>query len=120
MDAEDAIFAALVADASVTSLVGTRVFKVHTQDPVVPYVVLQRIAETPAALHREASEIEEVLVQVTCFSTTHAGARALIRAIKSALDGQLLSNGDRPTLTDGRTDYDEATGLYRADADFIV
>lgn len=121
MDNDADIFTALTGNAGLAALVSTRIFPgICPPGTAVPYVIYQKIASDPAAVHEGASEIAHDLYQFSCFATTFAGARAVRTALRTALDGVALASGDVPGLAGERDGHEPAVDQFRADIDFMI
>lgn len=122
MSTSAAIHAALLVNATVSALCGTRIYPITAGDGIAsPHVIFQQIGSDPAAVHTGASGLAHRSFQFACFAGTYEGAIALRDAVIAALDGVALSNGEIPSVQDER-DFDKEDGvnLYRADCDFLV
>jgi hypothetical protein len=78
----------LLADASVTALVGNRVKPVGSnQGDAFPYVTFQAVSDVPQRC-REGIAVETVRVQVSAFATTYGAVQQLYQAVRAALDNR--------------------------------
>ncbi len=81
---ENVIRALLIADPTVTGLVGTRIYpEVLPQNPTYPAITYDTITED-----EDSHDIVRLdRIQYSCFATTSDGAKALRRAVKDCLKG---------------------------------
>lgn len=118
MSLGEAIYAACLAHAPLTALVGTRVYPLAAPTDVDgPHVIWQVVSASPATTLKGSAGSAIVSVQFAAFASKRMEAVAVRDAIIEALDGVILSNGDQGSLDDMREDYDHGSRLYRADAD---
>ncbi len=127
MNAESAVRAALLADATVAALVGTRIGPMKLpQKPTLPAIVYQRISTPgdPPALDG-AKAAPKIRIQLSLWAESFDGARQLAAAVEERLDGYSGPNGDGTSLrlvwlANMSDDYEPETGLYRVIADYRV
>lgn len=110
------IYALLQADATVTGLVGDRVYPSGDAPETVasPYVVWSVVASVPEPLLDGAPPTDQYRVQVDCWATARAAAHATATAVRDALEqaGYLLGvNLD---------ERDPDTKEYRLSMDFSI
>jgi hypothetical protein len=109
---EELLVAMILADAGVSALVSDRVRWVQAQQgEVKPFVILTRISGSDDPTYREASSLMESRVQVDAYALTYAGAKALARALKSALN----TKGSGLAGTIDRIFYDSERDLFDDD-----
>lgn len=125
---EDVLKAALLADAAVAALVGTRVWPARLpQTATLPAVVFQRVATVPSspALSNPVGPTR-ARVQMSCWATTFGGARELGDAVMHALNGWSGTTGGEQAhlvrLVNWLDDYDPGPPepRHRVIADFYV
>lgn len=89
---EEALVAALKADAGVTAAVGARIFPVGgRQGAEMPYATFQRVSTAGAAHMDGPSNLEWPRLQIDVWASTALAAMQAAEAINLALDGQALS-----------------------------
>lgn len=109
---ETALLARLVADASVSALIGSRAaWGTRIDAAVLPAIVLTRVTGGRDYHHAGADDLATPVVQIDCLAETYAGAVALANAVIAAVEpagapfGQsfLRSHQDMtpPTKVDG-------------------
>lgn len=125
---EEVVTAALLADAPVVSLVGTRItWLVRPQATAVPALTLQRISGRRDYHTAGASGLVESRLQADCWAATYPAAKALARAVRDVLSG--LSTNSPPALQSVFLDVEVDTyepggpteiGLHRVRLDFRI
>lgn len=116
-----AIRDALVEDATVAALVGTRVYPIRLPElPTLPALTYQRISSRPIGSHQGAGELEAGRWQVTAWADTYNGVQALALATERALDGR-LGSGIQAAIPAGQLDlFDPETGRYYVPVDVMI
>lgn len=61
----------------------------------LPLVVWLQVASTNNESHGEASQMDDTLLQLSCYAATYAEARDLRRAVRNALENKPLDGGER-------------------------
>lgn len=125
---EESLVAKLLAASGLTALVVDRINWNKIAAPAVaPYVILRRISGGRDYHMGGASGLVETRVQVDCLGSTYASAKAVARAVESALSGfrgvQGLTTFDGIFLTAERDliDDDESPAdLHGVSLDFMV
>lgn len=124
---EEALFARLTGTAAVAALVAARVYPlVAPQAAARPFVTYQRISTSRVASLDGPSGLARVRYQLDVWADDDAGARALAREVRLALDGYSGDGaaGDRVIQSvvadDERDFFDEASRTFRVSADFII
>jgi len=85
---EDGLYAKLVATSAVTALVSARIYpQIAPQSADLPLAVYQVVAEVPENHSTGDTGTHRMLVQVGCWATTQASAKAIGDAIETALVG---------------------------------
>lgn len=127
---EERIIAKLLAASGVTALVSTRVYPVaRPQGSTLPAVTLQRIDGAPLLTDEGDSGLENPRIQLDCWGTTYASAKAAARAVIAALnafDGTLTGvniplielEAERDMPRESGTNVNEY--LFRTSLDFLV
>jgi hypothetical protein len=120
MNAEGAIWSAILASAPVTALVGTRVYPMMLpQGPTFPAIVYQRISTVPDMLV-DGPGFAPIRMQLSMWATTFDGARTLADAVVTALHGYHGGELRLSRLINLLDDYEPDTKLFRVIADFRV
>lgn len=90
MTLEEAIVAALIADAGVNALIGGRVYHIQKPaKPVYPAITYERISTVPDLTLDGPSTFTEVTIEIDCWGAGIAEARALAEAVKTLLNGHM-------------------------------
>lgn len=128
MNIEQAVITTLESDATVTGLVGTRIFpKVAEQNAELPFIVIDLISQTPQHLMGSDTTVLPSRVQVTCYASTYASVKTLADAVRAELQdfsGQ-MGGGTGPTVQraflDNELDnYDSTRDRYEQVMDFFI
>jgi len=83
---EEALRTRLIANSSLTAIVGTRIFPLEIpQGDAVPAVVYQIININPRNA-QAGCVYDDYLIQYSCFSTSYKQAREMAEIIRSDLD----------------------------------
>jgi hypothetical protein len=115
------LYAGLVADSGVSTLVGTRIYPVFMPpSPTMPAVSYQRISNTEQA---GTSTLRVTRIQVDCWDDDFDGVQALAAAVKGALE-EWTDTDQIPAVkmsqVVGEFDtYESETGLYRVSIDVL-
>lgn len=123
---EAALIAKLLATAGVTNLVSTRInWSRRPQGAALPAIVLQRVSGTPDVHHAGASGLVVSRVQVDCWAASYGSAKAVARAVETAVTAQTFTQGatrfDVILIDSERDDStDETTPLFRTSLDLMV
>jgi hypothetical protein len=127
---EYALRAALLADAGIAALVGTRIYQ-HDEVPQAkpapavntPYITLQRISTRPGLLTLDRDEaLGGPRIQFNCVAATGHAARLLATLVHGFFVGGYAEPGMNLARFDGRRDpgRDEETGLFLSQIDVLV
>jgi hypothetical protein len=85
---EEALVHKLTTTSTITTLIGTRIYPlVFPAGATMPCLVYQRISTPRIHTHEGASGLAQPRFQLTCWSATYGGAKALANAVREALDG---------------------------------
>lgn len=85
---EEALRTRLLADGTVSGLVGTRVFPlVVPQGQALPAIAYQRISGIREHTHEGASGLARPRLQYACVATSFTTARGVADAVRKSLDG---------------------------------
>jgi hypothetical protein len=123
---EAALIAKLLATAGITALVSTRInWSRRPQGAALPAIVLHRIDGTPDVHHAGASGLVVSRVQVDCWGASYGSAKAVARAVETAITAQTFTQGatrfDVILIDSERDDStDETTPLFRTSLDLMV
>lgn len=123
---EAALIAKLLASAGVTALVSTRInWLRRPQGEALPAIVLHRIDGTPDVHHGGASGLVVSRVQVDIWAASYGSAKAIARAVETAIAAQTFTQGavrfDVILIADERdSTFDELTPLFRTSLDLMV
>lgn len=116
----------LLATAGVTALVSTRInWSRRPQGAALPAIVLHRVSGTPDVHHGGASGLVMSRVQVDCWAASYGSAKAIARAVQTAITAQSFTQGatrfDVILIDSERDDStDETTPLFRTSLDLMV
>ena len=111
MSWQSEIQSALLANAGIAALVGTRIYAdIADGTTAAPYIVWQVIATRGETTHDGARGIEFPLIQVSCWAATKAQAIALASAVDDALNGNTISGAHGVTFT-----FSDQSGTYESD-----
>lgn len=123
MNLESALRAQLLADATVSGLIGTRLYPVVLPEGVqLPAVTYQRVSRTPA---RDLGGVAytQSRIQVDCWGRSYGDAKAVAHAVRAAA-GRPGAQGDVRIMlgtTAGEMDsYEPDTQLYRVSVDLLM
>lgn len=122
---EEDFRAILLAAAGVTAIAATRIDWVsHPQGAGGPYVVLNLIDDAEGLTYAGPDGLSQGRVQVDCYAPSYSVAKALARAVRSALDGYqagdfagIFLETSRDTREGGSN---EAERLFRCGLDFMT
>ena len=123
---ESALIAKLLATAGVTALVGQRInWSRRPQGAALPAIVLHRVSGLPDVHHAGASGLVVSRVQVDCWGEAYGSAKAVARAVQSAITAQTFTQGatrfDVILIDSERDDStDETTPLFRTSLDLMI
>ena len=115
------IYTALTSDATLTGLVGDRVFAdVADVDTAAPYVVYQVISTAGTTTHDGVRNLEFPLVQFSVWANTKEESVAVGSAVANLLDGQTLAGDSNLSFTfsDRQGRHEPNTNLYGETLDF--
>jgi len=85
---EEALYSHLAADGGVSALVGNRIYPIEApQQAALPYLVYQRVSGPRVRSHSGPSGLASPRFQITGAAETYPSLRALMNAVRVALDG---------------------------------
>lgn len=120
---ESGLVTYLEANGGLTLLTGARIYPLRLpQSPTLPAVVYQQISNAPEYSHEGSSNLAQVRIQFSCWSTTLLEAKQIADELEAALGGYrgLIGGRDTTAFVDNRqSDDDPETGLYREIVDVI-
>ena len=117
---EEALRALLTGSAPITALVPAASinWRRHPQTAAWPGIVLHLINDGDTYFVGDVGDISEARVQIDCWATTYAQAKAISRAVRSRLSGyqggafyQLRLVGARDAQTTGTNEPDDPAGV---------
>lgn len=112
------IYSAIVGDASVMAIMGTRLFPMRLeQSTQLPAAVYEVITGDPVSSLDGDSNLDLLRVQITSWATTYTEAKDLSEAIRNALD---LDASIKFTTASIDDDQDENTKNYSVVMQFSV
>lgn len=123
---EAALIAKLLASAGVTGLVSNRInWSRRPQGAALPAIVLHRIDGTPDVTHGGRSGLVVSRVQADCWAASYGAAKAIARAVETAITAQAFTQGavrfDVILVADERdSTFDETTPIFRTSLDLMV
>jgi hypothetical protein len=116
-----AVINALLADSTVTALVGDRIYPgILPQNPTFPALVLNVVSELDPVTHSGKSGLSDGQVQVDSFAADYLALDTLHRTVKTALNGYSVGNVQGIFLVRARDLYDNEAIVYRRTADYNV
>jgi len=114
MTFEEQLYNYLSADTALTALVGKRIYPEGEvpQKPGKPYCVFSRVFSERVYSHQGYSGLEDVALQVNCYSETALQARQVSIKLTTAMEAWPAANssvgkvlrGDSKSLYDGELD----------------
>jgi hypothetical protein len=122
---EEDLIALMRGTAAISALAGDRVSAFdHPQGKGVPYVTAVTISGAEGLTLKGRDGLTDARAQIDCYDRTRAGAKALARAVITALHGhrgarfRLVSHLGTRDSREGGTN--EAERLYRVSLDFGI
>ena len=126
MSLETGLYSALSADATVSGLVGARIYpEIMPFDVTYPAISYQRISTARYQTLESVDDFTQVRIQVDCWDSTYSGVKALANAVKNAIDGvrTLGSQAVHHCFMDSMNDLSQFNGDRedrRISMDFMV
>ena len=124
---EDSLTSRLLADATVSSLVGTNIYPVVLPEtmPDSPLITYRKISDVTGYTLSGQAIIYKARIEYNAWSSTYSDAKAVAAAIQASLEGFAGTLGDvficfiacAGVNTDG---LDEDSRLYRVQQDFLI
>jgi hypothetical protein len=124
MSASTELFAKLSGNSALVALVSDRIYPmVAPSGTESPWVVFQKISDSPTICHEGASSLNFYRYQVSAYSLNQPEVEEIGAAIIAALDGEDdTSGGIRTTYTleNSSDTFDEEARYYGVQIDFLV
>lgn len=125
MSIEKGVYSRLNADATLTTLVGTKVFAGRVDQEVAPpFVMFWRVSGTRPDSLAGHDGMTRALIQVDCFSTTYGQMKSINDAVRLSLDGFKGTMGTETAkacrLVGEREYYDQEAELFVSSLDFSI
>ena len=125
---EQALMTYILAQTGITDLVSTRIYFVEgPQETAKPYLVINKIDGPREHSHDGSSSLAHPRFQLTAFAETYSGAKNIISAVQTALQGYSGTMGGESGVAVGAVLYEDETdlerggqGLYGVSADYII
>lgn len=110
----------LVADSSIVTLVGQKLFpNAAPQGTAAPFVVLQVVSDVPENTLENTDSLSNSRVQIDCYAERYLDAQAVAAAVDAVM--KALSSPDLSAWREVSRDlYEDETQLHRVSADFSV
>jgi hypothetical protein len=106
---------ALSAASTITAIVGTRIYAdVADGSAAAPYLVWQVISTGGETTHDGGREIEEPLIQFSCWGTSKESVIALASALNVVIDGNTISGASGLTFQ-----FSNQFGTYESDTNLF-
>ncbi len=87
MNVGKAVYGILSSTSAVTDIVGTNIFpEIAEQETATPFIVYQLQGVSPEDTHDGPSKLDEVRMEIICFSDSYNGAADLADKVRGALD----------------------------------
>lgn len=115
----------ILADATVTSLIGTRMYPLTVpQNGTMPAVTYQVISGSRGYVFRAPAGMARHRIQFDCYATTYTSAESVAAAIRNRLSGYMGNAGTgaiEAAMFDTERDFYEAdVALYRRSVDYQI
>lgn len=124
MSVETEIRARLLANGTVSGLIGTRCYPMKLpQDPTLPALVMFRVSGPRIGHLTGASGWGKARIQIDSWAETYLGAQALAAGVRGSLHryiGTLTTVKVAISLDNERDDYDDEVEWYRVIQDYTV
>jgi len=121
MSYQSDIKTAFTAAATITALVGTRVYSdIAPGEAAAPFIVFQTIATSGTTTHDGDRNLDFPLIQFSCWASTKAAAVSIASAVNSLLDGNTIagSSGITFRFSGQNSSYDPESRLFGEMVDF--
>lgn len=120
MNFEDELRAHLIGDATLTALVGERIYPIVRKEssalPALTYLVV--IDDAATGLDGFTSGLSNVRVQIDCWALTHREAIALGKIVRNRMF--VAATNFKTARSDGQDLFEDDTRIYRRSLDFSV
>jgi len=126
---ETALVTYLLAQSTVTALVGDRIdLGIAKQTTIKPYVVISKISGVREHSHDGESGLAHPRLQISVFANSYGSAKQVTEAIRGVLDcytGTMGGEGGvvvQAVFLEDETDFyeGEATNIYQVATDYII
>lgn len=115
MELEELVQAVLTGTSPYATDAGLRVYALLADQNVpLPRVTYQRISNVPTTDFQGRSNLDQVRVQVDSWAKSYAGAKALARQVRDAMEAAEF----KALLTNDFDDYEPETRLFRVRQDY--
>jgi hypothetical protein len=115
---ETSIFSTLTGASAVSAIVGTRVYPlVLPQKAALPAISYLRVSGAQELSLSGHSGLESPRIQIDCWATTYAQAKALSAAVQAAM---LASSAFKVGSVSDRDLFEDETNVFRVSIDFSV
>jgi hypothetical protein len=114
---EQEIIQVLTAGSPLPTAAGNNVYALVLPDnSSLPAITFQRISSTPVNDLSGHSGLDQVRMQIDCWSRTYGGAKALAAQVRALM----TEAGFKALLATDRDDYESDTQIYRSSTDYMV
>jgi hypothetical protein len=122
---EEALYTLIQSEASITALVGTRVYPIRmAQNPTYPTLVYSLVSTRNLELLSGDGGMYWPRYQIDSYARTYRAAKRLARTVRLALTGYSGTVGSidicRIGLSNEVDDFEPVAGIYHVATDFIV
>lgn len=123
---EQALLTALAADATLTAIVGTRIYPVTApQGTAAAYVTYEKVTGNPHHDHGGSGNLRWARLSYMCHATTYSQAKAMADAMRNVLDGYRgtlddVRIGSILSEEDADIGLDDVTRMQLVAVDFMV
>ena len=116
---ESRIHTLLLANATVTALIGARVYPLVAQQAApLPLLVYRRISTRRVGDLQGESKVEFPRIQIDCQAETYLGAKALASAVLDAMNAATTFDSDPEP--DQQESYEPESGIFMVSLDFTT
>ncbi len=118
MAVETKLVALLSATSAITALVKDRIYPlILPQNQDLPAISYTRIIGMPVYSLKGYSGLDNVHVQIDCWASTYAGAKAVAAAVLAAIDTATTFKG---VMSGDRDMYEDDVQIYRVSMDWSL
>jgi hypothetical protein len=123
MSIESSLITYLLADPTVSSLVGTCIYPVIYPEGTTAAITYRVISKVPSYTLSSAAYVK-ARIELTAWATTYGAAKDIEAALKACLDSlSTVWDGKQVSIVrdNGALDgYDSTARLYHTDSDFLL